>query len=82
MKDEKILMVYDRGVLDNKAYMNTTEFQAVLNTLDMDEVALRDEYDGVFHHGAVDKSSAAVGAEAKKDAFRALPIFCVILKFN
>ncbi len=49
MKDEKILIVCDRGVMDNKAYMTEVEFQAVLNALDLDEVTLRDDYDGVFH---------------------------------
>ena len=48
MKDEKILIVCDRGVMDNKAYMTETEFQAVL----------RDGYDGVFH-----LVTAAKGAE-------------------
>ena len=58
MKDEKILIVCDRGVLDNKAYMSEMEFQAVLNALDLDAVALRDDYDGVFH-----LVTAASGAE-------------------
>lgn len=49
MADEKILIVCDRGVMDNKAYMTETEFQALLNALHLDEVTLRDEYDGVFH---------------------------------
>ena len=57
MRDEKILIVCDRGLLDNKAYMTETEFQAVLAALGLDEVALRDDYDAVFHlvtaaHGA------------------------------
>ena len=58
MEDEKILIVCDRGVMDNKAYMNPVEFQAVLGAMNLDEVALRDEYDGVFH-----LVTAAKGAE-------------------
>ncbi len=58
MKDEKILIVCDRGVLDNKAYMSEAEFQAVLNALGLDAVTLRDSYDGVFH-----LVTAARGAE-------------------
>jgi CYTH domain-containing protein/predicted ATPase len=58
MKEEKILIVCDRGALDNKAYMTETEFQAVLGSLGLAEVTLRDEYDGVFH-----LVTAAKGAE-------------------
>lgn len=58
MRDEKILIVCDRGVMDNKAYMTEVEFQAVLNALDLDAVTLRDDYDGVFH-----LVTAAKGAE-------------------
>ena len=58
MREEKILIVCDRGVMDNRAYMSELEFQAVLNSLDLDEVLLRDGYDGVFH-----LVTAAKGAE-------------------
>lgn len=58
MRDEKILIVCDRGVMDNRAYMSETEFQAVLGSLGLDTVALRDDYDGVFH-----LVTAARGAE-------------------
>ena len=58
MKEEKMLIVCDRGVMDNKAYMTEVEFQAVLNALDLDAVTLRDDYDGVFH-----LVTAAKGAE-------------------
>ena len=58
MDDEKILIVCDRGVMDNKAYMNDEEFQAVMDTLGLDMVTLRDGYDGIFH-----LETAAKGAE-------------------
>ena len=58
MKEEKILIVCDRGVMDNKAYMTEVEFQAVLDALELDAVTLRDDYDGVFH-----LVTAAKGAE-------------------
>lgn len=58
MKEDKLLIVCDRGVMDNKAYMTEQEFQAVMNALDMDAVTLRDDYDGVFH-----LVTAAKGAE-------------------
>ncbi|MGN0502327.1 MAG: ATP-binding protein [Ruminococcus sp.] len=42
MKDEKILIVCDRGIIDNKAYMNSKEFENVVNSLSSNEVELRD----------------------------------------
>ena len=58
MTAEKVLIVCDRGMLDNKAYMTDLEFSAVLGRLKADEVTLRDSYDAVFH-----LVTAANGAE-------------------
>ena len=58
MPERKILIVCDRGTLDNKAYMNEEELQQVLESLDANEVDLRDHYDAVFH-----LVTAAKGAE-------------------
>ena len=55
---DKILVVCDRGALDNRAYMNDEEFQYVLEKLGTNEVELRDHYDAVFH-----LVTAAKGAE-------------------
>ena len=49
MPGEKLLIVCDRGALDNKAYMNDAEFGEVLEALGINEVELRDQYDAVFH---------------------------------
>ena len=49
MAVDKILIVCDRGVLDNKAYMKDAEFSMVCSDLGLDEVTLRDSYDAVFH---------------------------------
>ncbi len=49
MKNEKVLIVCDRGALDNKAYMSGLDFQYVMKELNTDEVNLRDHYDAVFH---------------------------------
>lgn len=49
MKAEKILIVCDRGQLDNKAYMKETEFISLMDRMGWEEVQLRDEYDAVFH---------------------------------
>lgn len=49
MKADKVLIVCDRGLLDNKAYMNEEEFQSVLKAVGANEIELRDGYDAVFH---------------------------------
>ncbi|MGM9629706.1 AAA family ATPase [Butyricicoccus sp.] len=49
MADEKILIVADRGILDNKAYMTDEEFQSLCRELGGSEVSFRDNYDAVFH---------------------------------
>lgn len=58
MKADKVLLVCDRGALDNKAYMTNDEFSAVLTSIGKSEVELRDNYDAVFH-----LTTAAKGAE-------------------
>ena len=57
-KADKILIVCDRGILDNKAYMTKEEFDIVMNEIGSNEVAERDSYDAVFH-----LVTAADGAE-------------------
>ena len=42
MDDEKILIVCDRGMLDNKYYMTADEFQRVIAVLGYTEAQLRD----------------------------------------
>ncbi len=59
MKTDKVLIVCDRGVLDNKAYMTPEEFSAVMDFVESNEVELRDNYDAVFH-----LLTAAKGAKA------------------
>ncbi len=58
MDNENIVIVCDRGEMDNKAYMTDEEFARVLNYLGMSEMELRDGYDAVFH-----MVTAAKGAE-------------------
>lgn len=58
MGADKLLIVCDRGALDNKAYMSKEEYAGVLEYLGMSEVQLRDNYDAVFH-----LVTAAKGAE-------------------
>ena len=49
MKGERILIVCDRGLLDNCAYMNGEEKADVLFELGLSEGELIMEYDAVFH---------------------------------
>ena len=55
---DKVLVVCDRGALDNRAYMTDEDFRYVQEKLGMSEVELRDHYDAVFH-----LVTAAKGAE-------------------
>ena len=58
MPNDKILIVCDRGQMDNKVYMNDEEYSRVLDFLGKNETQLRDDYDAVFH-----LVTAAKGAE-------------------
>lgn len=49
MPDEKILIVCDRGMMDNQAYMTEMEFGVLLDRIQMNEIDVRDNYDAVFH---------------------------------
>lgn len=55
---DKVLIVCDRGTIDNKAYMSKDEFETALSALGKSETELRDDYDAVFH-----LVSTAKGAE-------------------
>lgn len=56
--DQKAVIVYDRGAIDNKAYVTEGEFNEVLNTLKLKEIELLDRYSMVIH-----LVTAAKGAE-------------------
>ena len=58
MPQDKIVIVCDRGELDNKAYMTDDEFAEVLDYLGMSETELRDGYDAVFHLVSAAKGAA------------------------
>lgn len=58
MNAEKILIVCDRGAIDNRVYMSSAEFASVLRSVGKSEVELRDGYDAVFH-----LTTAAKGAQ-------------------
>lgn len=49
MKTDKVLIVCDRGMLDNKAYMKEVEFKRLLKEIGSNETKERDSYDAIFH---------------------------------
>ncbi len=55
---DKVLIVCDRGTIDNKAYMSAEEFESAMEILHLNETEMRDTYDAVFH-----LVTAAKGAE-------------------
>ncbi len=59
MAEDKVLIVCDRAVCDNLAYMTHDEFVSILQENGTDEISARDSYDAVFH-----LVTAAKGAEA------------------
>lgn len=68
MQSEKVLIVCDRGALDNKAYMDELEFSCVLSSLGKSEVELRDGYDAVFHLVTAAKGAAEFYTTANNSA--------------
>ncbi len=58
MNAEKILIVCDRGAMDNRAYMDEREFSEVLSDVGMTEKQLLAGYGAIFH-----MVTAAKGAE-------------------
>lgn len=52
------VIIYDRGLLDNKAYMPYEMFSKILKENNLSETTARDQYDAVFH-----LVTAADGAE-------------------
>lgn len=49
MDTDKVLIVCDRGALDNKAYMTDEEFSIAVADVGAKESQLLDSYDAVFH---------------------------------
>lgn len=56
---EKVLIVCDRGILDNRAYMTENEFLFALDKLNLSEEVAFEKYNGVFHLMSIAKSNAA-----------------------
>lgn len=46
---DKVVVLYDRGILDGQAYCSTEEFNTILGKASLQRNQVRDYYDGVFH---------------------------------
>ena len=57
-KEKKILIICDRGIPDNSAYMKKEDYEMILKEMGTNAVTERDSYDAVFH-----LVTAADGAE-------------------
>lgn len=55
---DKVVILYDRGLMDNKTYVSKEEFINLLDYFKTDEISIKDRYDAVFH-----LVTAADGAE-------------------
>ena len=55
---DKIIILYDRGLMDNKSYLSSEDFDKLLRNFRTNEIATKDRYDAVFH-----LVTAANGAE-------------------
>ena len=65
---DKILVVCDRGTMDNKAYMSDAEFSWVLSSMGLNYTEIRDRYDAVFHLVTAAKGAAEFYTTANNEA--------------
>lgn len=68
MANEKILIVCDRGTIDNKAYMSKEEFSNILDYFGTNEIQLRDDYAAVFHLVTAAKGAVEFYTKANNSA--------------
>ncbi len=68
MNKDKIIIVCDRGFMDNKAYMTDEEFIAASAYIGKDPVELRDSYDAVFHLVTAAKGAEEFYTQANNEA--------------
>lgn len=48
-KKGKAIIIFDRGILDNKAYMSNEQFSVLLNEFNLTELDICNRYDSVIH---------------------------------
>lgn len=60
LKNDKIIMIFDRAVIDNKGYMSHSDFYKMIGEAGLNEKDLLARYDGVLHLETVAKTSPAL----------------------
>lgn len=73
MNYKKLLIICDRGTIDNKAYMTDQEFLRLCEELQTNEVELRDRYDAVFHLVTAAKGALSAYTNANNKARKEKP---------
>ena len=73
MPADRILIVCDRGTMDNRAYMSDLEFLRLCEELHLSEVGMRDQYDAVFHLVTAAKGALEAYTTANNAARRETP---------
>ena len=56
--NDKVAIIYDRGILDNRAYLSNQEFEDIINKRTISEAEIISRYDLVLH-----MTTAAIGKE-------------------
>lgn len=55
LNNDKIIILFDRGLLDSLAYTEKKDFENILKENNLNIISARDEYDAVFHMMSVSK---------------------------
>ena len=78
IKNNKVLIVCDRGALDGKCYMSNIEYRQLLRELNTDEIELRDGYDAIFHLVTAAKGASECYTLANNEARTETPAQAII----
>ena len=64
---DNVILICDRGTMDNKAFLTPEAFKALVESVGSDEVKLRDRYDAVIHIVTSAKENPKIYKENKKN---------------
>lgn len=63
--DKDIVLIYDRAIIDYKAYINETEFNKLMNKYSLNEKDILNKYDLIVHLETAAKSNAYMTSNNK-----------------
>lgn len=49
LKNDKVVILYDRGLVDGRAYMTQNVYESILKKFNTNEAEIKARYDGIFH---------------------------------